>query len=304
MRDPSGQLKDGLLHRARVFRVDVDGAALQCLETNEGTAEGEAAIDGEATILQELGHDLGQYLSLDILLATDDDRSFRASGSQVSGPGQQDSQDEPGATAHGRPSRLELRLYEVAKELVRRRVDNLFPRSMLGDAAAIENDQPLSKPQRFAQVVRNQDHGARLRLLQAQELLLDVVAGDRIEGAERLVEQEKRRLEHHGPAQADTLLLAPGQLVRVAGRDRPRQADAFHHPLSAGADALGIPTHQASQQGDVPFDGQVRKEAGPLDSVTDLPPQFWQSIVVDRLAENLDRTGTGTHETVDELQEG
>src|SRR5215468_6579036 len=98
MRDPSGQLKDGLLHRARVFRVDVDGAALECLEANERTSEGEAAINSEATILQELG----QYLSLDVLLATDDDRAFRASGSQVSGPGQEDSQDEPGATAHGR----------------------------------------------------------------------------------------------------------------------------------------------------------------------------------------------------------
>src|SRR5262245_2557594 len=102
MRDPSGQLKDGLLDRARVFRVDVDGAALECLETNEGTAEGEAAIDGEAAVLQELGHDLGQYLSLDVLLATDDDRAFRAVGSQVSGPGQEDGQDEPGAAAHGR----------------------------------------------------------------------------------------------------------------------------------------------------------------------------------------------------------
>src|SRR5262249_19089207 len=83
----------------------------------------------------------------------------------------------------GGPSRLELRLEEVANELVRRRIDNLFPRSMLGDAAAIENDQSLGQPQRFAQVVGNQDHGARLRLLQAQELLLDVVAGDGIKGA-------------------------------------------------------------------------------------------------------------------------
>src|SRR5438874_12710231 len=108
------------------------------------------------------------------------------------------------------PSRLELCLEEVANELVRRRVDNLFPRPVLGDAAAVENDQPLSQLQRFAQVMRNQDDGARLRLLQAQELLLDVVAGDGIEGAERLVEQEKKRLEHHGPAQADTLLLTSG----------------------------------------------------------------------------------------------
>ena len=34
MRDPAGQLQDGLLDRARIFGVDVDGAALQRLETN------------------------------------------------------------------------------------------------------------------------------------------------------------------------------------------------------------------------------------------------------------------------------
>jgi len=149
--------------------------------------------------------------------------------------------------------------------------------------------------------VRDQDDGARLRLLQAQELLLDVVTGDGIEGAERLVEQEQRRLEHHGPAQADSLLLTPGQLVWVAGCERPRQADALHQLLSPGADALAIPTDQASQQRDVPFDGQVRKETGPLDGVTDLPPQLWQAVVVDGLAVNLDGTGARTHQTVDEL---
>ena len=174
---------------------------------------------------------------------------------------------------------------------------------MLGDAAALENDEPLPQFQCFVQVMRNQNDGARLRLLQAQKLLLDVVSGNGIEGAERLVEQEKRRLEHHRPAQADTLLLTAGQLVRVAGRKRPRQADALHQLLSAGADALGIPTHQARQQGDVPFDGQVRKEAGSLDGVTDLPPQLWQSVVVDRFAVNVDGAGARAHQAVDELQE-
>src|SRR5262249_51826753 len=98
MRDPSGQLQDGLLDRARVFRVDVDGAALQCLETDEGAAEGEASIDGEAAIFQKLGRDFGQHLSLDVLLATDDNRALR--GSEMSRPAQQDRQDEPGATMH------------------------------------------------------------------------------------------------------------------------------------------------------------------------------------------------------------
>src|SRR5437773_8282715 len=98
MGDPSGQLQDGLLDRAGVFRVDVDRAALECLETNEGAAEGVAALDGEATILQELGHDLGQHLSLDVLLATDDDRALWLRGSQARRRDQEDSQDDADAT--------------------------------------------------------------------------------------------------------------------------------------------------------------------------------------------------------------
>ena len=47
------------------------------VENNLGAAEGEAALDGEAAIFQELGHDLGQDLPLDILLAADDDRTHR-----------------------------------------------------------------------------------------------------------------------------------------------------------------------------------------------------------------------------------
>ena len=47
----------------------------------------------------------------------------------------------------------------------------------------------------------------------------------------------------------------------------------------------------------------MRKEAGSLDGVTDLPPQLWQPVVVDRLAVNVDRAGARSHQAVDELQE-
>ena len=97
--------------------------------------------------------------------------------------------------------------------------------------------------------MRHQNDGARLRLLQAQKLLLDVVSGNGIEGAERLVEQEKRRLEHHRPAQADALLLTAGQLVRVAGRKRPRQADALHQLLGTGADCARHPNPPGAPAG-------------------------------------------------------
>src|SRR3954467_13062234 len=99
MGDPSWQLQDGLLDRAGVFRVDVNGAPLECLEANEGAAEGITALAGEATILQKLGHDLGQHLSLDVLLATDDDGTLRLRSKQARGQRQEDDQDDADATA-------------------------------------------------------------------------------------------------------------------------------------------------------------------------------------------------------------
>src|SRR5262245_15193038 len=61
---------------------------------------------------------------------------------------------------------VELCLEEAANEIVRWRVDDLIPWSVLSDAAVFENNELLGQPQRFAQVVRHQDHRARLRLLQ------------------------------------------------------------------------------------------------------------------------------------------
>src|SRR5258707_15361528 len=47
----------------------------------------------------------------------------------------------------------------------------------------------------------------------------------------------------------------------------------------------------------------MRKETGPLHSVADLSPQFGQSVIVDRFAVNMHRTGTGPYKAVDELEQ-
>ena len=245
MRNPTGQLQDGLLNRAGVFWVNVNGAALECLEANEGAAQGEATLDGEATILQELGHDLGQHLSLDILLATDDDRAFQARFCQGSGAARRMARTQQMQRHQVRsrqvrlsmigPSRLEVGQEEIAHELIRRRVDNLIARSMLGEAAALENDEPLRQSQRFVQIMRNQYDGMMVRGSDCCKFRNSCWMSFRITGSRppKARRAEKRRLEHHRPAQADTLLLTTGQLVRVAGRKRPRQADALHQLLSA-----------------------------------------------------------------------
>ena len=58
--------------------------------------------------------------------------------------------------------------------------------------------------------------------LEPQELLLQLGAHDRIDGAERLVHQQHRRIGGEGAGHADALLLAARQLRRVpVGRTRP-----------------------------------------------------------------------------------
>ena len=56
----------------------------------------------------------------------------------------------------------------------------------------------------------------RSRLLDRRNSLLQPLAGDRVEGAERLVHEQHRRVGRERPGDADPLLLAAGELARVA----------------------------------------------------------------------------------------
>ena len=64
------------------------------------------------------------------------------------------------------------------------------------------------------------------------ELELQLLAELGVEGTHRLVEQQHGRLEHQRPGQRDALLLATGELVRLALGHR-----AHLHELERGADA-------------------------------------------------------------------
>jgi hypothetical protein len=55
--------------------------------------------------------------------------------------------------------------------------------------------------------------------LQAQELVLQARAGDRVDGAEGLVHQHQRRIGSQRARDADALALAAAELAR--GSDRP-----------------------------------------------------------------------------------
>ena len=64
--------------------------------------------------------------------------------------------------------------------------------------------------------MRDEHHGLSHLLLQAQELVLQASAVDRVDRAERLIHQQQRRVGGEGAGDADALALTSRQLCRVA----------------------------------------------------------------------------------------
>ena len=111
--------------------------------------------------------------------------------------------------------------------------------------------------------------------LQPAELVLQPGAGDRVDGAERFVHQQHRRVGGERAGDADALLLATRELVRDSGRgtarDRGRRAS---RSSSTRASMRACPTRAARHRRDVVLDRLVREQTDLLDHVADATPQL------------------------------
>ena len=74
----------------------------------------------------------------------------------------------------------------------------------------------VGQRQRFGLVVGDIDEGDAGAALQALQFHAHLFAELGVEVRQRLVEQEDFRLDHEAPRQCHALLLAAGQLVRIA----------------------------------------------------------------------------------------
>ena len=93
--------------------------------------------------------------------------------------------------------------------------------------------------------VTNSDGLAHLAL-QPEELALQPLAHDRVDGAERLVHQQHRRVGRQRAGDADPLALAAGELVRVAlGVARRVETDQVEQLVDPGVDAACGPSRAA-----------------------------------------------------------
>ena len=123
-------------------------------------------------------------------------------------------------------------------------------------------------------VVGDEQDGLAELALQPQELVLELLAHHRVDGAERLVHEHHRRVGGQGARHPDPLLLAARELVGVAVGVRLGQADALEQLHPGGARLLAVPAQQPGHGGDVVDDGAVREQAGVLDDVADAAAQL------------------------------
>lgn len=102
---------------------------------------------------------------------------------------------------------------EVPDVVVGGRADDLLGRAELHDAAVAHQRDPVAQAQGLGEVVRDEDHGAALFVVEPGDLLLHLAPDERVECAERLVEQQHFGVGGECAGQADALLLAARELV-------------------------------------------------------------------------------------------
>ena len=82
---------------------------------------------------------------------------------------------------------------------------------LLVQAAVAQHDHPVGELQGFIDVVRDEQDGRPVPAVQLPDEAVHADAGERIEGPERLVEEQQLRLPNQRPSERDPLRLAPGQ---------------------------------------------------------------------------------------------
>ncbi len=148
---------------------------------------------------------------------------------------------------------------EPGDELGGRRVEHLAWRAGLLDPAVVHDDDQIGQGQRLVLRVGDVDEADAECPVQLLELEPHAHPQERIEGRERLVEQQDRRLHQQRPGECHALLLAARELVGKAIRevghvDQGQDLARPRRPLG-----LVDATH-AQAEGDIVDDGQMRKQ--------------------------------------------
>ena len=102
------------------------------------------------------------------------------------------------------------------------------------DQAVAHHRDAVRHDQRLFLIVRHVDDGQAEFLLDGLDLDLELVAELLVQRAQRLVHEDDRRAVDQCPAQRDTLLLAAGQLARLAAAEPGQARRSPASPRPAG----------------------------------------------------------------------
>ena len=178
---------------------------------------------------------------------------------------------------HGQPLEPAVGADEVRDEVVGRAAEQVGRGGELLHVAAVaHHGDPVADPHGLLDVVGDEDDRLADGLLQAQELRLQPLADDGVDGGERLVHQQHRRIRGQRAGDAGPLALPAGQLRGVAVPDaRPdpgRRCPAARRPGSRMR--CLVPAQQPRHGADVGAHGLVREQPDALDDVADPPAQL------------------------------
>ena len=142
-------------------------------------------------------------------------------------------------------------------------------RSGCDNAAGLKQDDAGSEEKSFAKIVGDEDDGLAETASKGAEFALKLGAGDGIEGTEGFIHQENGRIGGKGAGDANALTLAAGKFAGAAvGKFRWIKSDHGEELPDAHGDATAIPLLKRGDEGDVFRNGEMRKETGFLDDVT------------------------------------
>ena len=168
-------------------------------------------------------------------------------------------------------ARVQVQADELGDVVGGRLAGDLRRGSLLDDAAAFEDQEPVGQHQRFQRVVGDQQARPGEVRQVALELGLHIEAGPGVQGRQGLVQQQQFRLTGQRAPQRHPLRLPAGQLVRLAaseaGQPEPVEPVAGRRPGRPLALAPG-----ARRERHVLGHGQVREEPVVLEDEPDRPP--------------------------------
>ena len=195
---------------------------------------------------------------------------------------------------------------EPSHELRRGIGEDLGGRRELGELApCLHHRDEVAHLDRLVDVVGDEQDRLREVLLEAQELVLEAFADDRVDGPEGLVHEHDRRVHRQGSGHADALALAATQLRRVAVAVlRGIEPDEREQLIGALSLAVLRPADQARDGRDVLADRLMGEEARLLDDVADRPAQVDHVALRDVLAVDEDPPRRRLDQPVDHLEAG